>query len=256
MNTTLYILGSVFVISLVSFAGIFTLSLRDRWLRRIIPFLIPLAIGAFFGDAFFHLIPESFEESGGSTMVPFLLLAGILSFFILEKLLRWHHHDPWEGDRNGNTSPSDDKHLGNLVLISDGFHNFIDGIIVGASYLVSIEIGIATTLAIILHEIPQEMGDFGILLYAGYKKNTALLYNFLSALAAVGGAILLLLLGSSFTENFIPSIIPFTAGVFIYIASSDLIPELHKAGGAKNLLRDIIGISIGVLAMYLLLFLE
>ncbi len=254
MSTTLYILSSVILVSLVSFAGVFGISLREDRLRKAFVFLIPLAVGALLGDAFFHLIPEAFEETNNSAFTSFLLTIGIVSFFILEKYLRWHHQ-PAENILHKTEKSGGAKHLGPLILISDGFHNFLDGIIIGASYLVGVEIGIATTLAIILHEIPQEIGDFGVLMYAGYKRSTALFYNFLSALTSVLGAILVLIFGSV-SETLAQSAIPFAAGVFIYIASSDLVPELHKSAERKNLFYEILGIAFGVLAMYLLLFLE
>lgn len=257
MDTTLYILASVIIVSLMSFVGVFGISLREDRLRKALIFLIPLAVGALLGDAFFHLIPEAFEEAENSAVVSLLILFGIISFFFLEKFLRWHHH-PTTGQSLAMTvnSGNSSKHLGHLILLSDGLHNFIDGVIIGVSYLVSIEVGIATTLAVILHEIPQEMGDFGVLIHAGYKRATALLYNFLSALTAMAGAIFVVIIGSSLPEQLIHWVVPFAAGVFIYIASSDLVPELHKNGRGKNLLPEIAGIGIGMLVMYLLLSLE
>jgi len=256
VNTTLAILGGVGLISLVSFAGILILTLKNAWLRRVIPFFVPLAIGAFLGDAFFHLIPEAFEESEETLAISFLLIAGVLSFFILEKFLRWHHHDSWNEQPEEFSHAENKKHLGKLVLISDGFHNAIDGIIIGVSFLAGTEIGIATTIAVILHEIPQEIGDFGVLLHAGYSKSAALLYNFISALSAFAGAILVIVIGGASSEKLVTAIVPFAAGVFIYIASADLVPELHTKGGTKNFIYQVAGIGIGVCAMYALLFLE
>jgi zinc and cadmium transporter len=253
METTLYTLGSVVIVSLVSFVGILIIFLQQERLAKTIAFLVPLAVGALLGDAFFHLIPESFEGVEEPATVSLLIILGIVSFFFLEKFLRWHHHSADISPKDAKDG--DKKHLGNLIVVSDGFHNFIDGVIIGASYLVSVEVGIATTIAIILHEIPQEIGDFGVLLYAGYKKTTALFYNFLSALTAIAGAILVIILGS-LPEQVTAGVIPFAAGIFIYIASSDLVPELHRNGKSKNLLPDVLGIGLGLLAMYALLFLE
>jgi zinc and cadmium transporter len=251
MHVNLYIIGSVILISLVSFAGLFSISINQRLLKKTLAFFIPLAVGALLGDAFFHLIPESFEEGTNYPKISLLIISGILSFFFLEKVLRHHHHSREKIQAEGEES----KHLGQIILISDGFHNFIDGIIIGVSYLAGIEIGIATTLAVILHEVPQELGDFGVLIHSGYKRSTALLYNFLSAATSVGGALLVILLGS-FPESLIESVIPFAAGIFIYIASSDLVPELHRSGKGKNTIPQIAGLFIGLLTMYLLLFLE
>ncbi len=255
MSRTLYIFASVMAVSLLSFVGVFGISLREDRLRKAFIFLIPLAVGALLGDAFFHLIPEAFQNSTNPALTSFLLVLGVVSFFILEKYLRWHHRSH-ENPTHTAEGAEKSKHLGSLILVSDGLHNFIDGIIIGASYLVGIEIGIATTLAIIFHEIPQEIGDFGVLLYAGYKRNAALFYNFLSALTAVLGTAFVLIFGAV-SEGLAENAIPFAAGVFIYIASSDLVPELHKkSGGAKNLFYEIIGMTLGLLAMYFLLFID
>lgn len=253
METTAYILGSVALTSAVSLFGVLTIALQQKRLAKTVAIFVPLAVGAFLGDAFFHLIPEAFEGALKPAMVSSLIILGFVSFFFLEKFLRWHHHST-EIPRTA-TEKEDYGHLGKLVLISDGFHNFIDGVIIGASYLAGVELGIATTIAIILHEIPQEIGDFGVLLYAGYKKSTAIFYNFLSALAAVAGAALVVIFGS-FPEQLTQGVIPFAAGVFIYIASSDLVPELHRSGKGKNILPEVTGIGLGLFAMYLLLFLD
>lgn len=256
MTITLYIIGSVALISSVSFAGVFALSLSENRLRKVLFVLVSLAIGALLGDAFLHLIPESFKSIKDPSIAAFLIIGGMLFFFILEKLLRWHRHHEELGVSDDD-DVKDSKHIGRLILIGDGLHNFIDGIIIGVSYLVSIELGIATTLAIILHEIPQEIGDFGVLLHAGYRRKTALLFNFFSALGAFGGAIIVIIFGS-IPEQLTNGILPFAAGVFIYIAGSDLVPELHKNVGTKLKITfyEVVGISIGVLAMYALLLFE
>jgi zinc and cadmium transporter len=254
MNITLYILGSVMLVSLLSLAGVFAIPLRPQRLARALAFLVPLAVGALLGDAFFHLIPKSFENTDKPATASLLIILGIVSFFFLERFLRWHHHSV-ETSPGGAAQNGTPKHLGQLIFISDAFHNFIDGIIIGVSYLVSVEVGIATTSAIVLHEIPQELGDFGVLMYAGYKRTTALFYNFLSALTAVAGALVVIIFGF-LPEQLVQGIIPFAAGIFVYIASSDLVPELHRQEKDKNLLSEVTGIGLGLLAMYLLLFLE
>ena len=253
MSIILYIFLAVLLVSFVSLVGILAIFFREDKFDRALSFLIPPAGGALLGDAFFHLIPEAFSESTNPATTSLLISLGVISFFFLEKILRWHHHHSVSekvADNHGTPS-----HLGHMVLASDAFHNFLDGIIIAASFLVSIPVGIATTLAVILHEIPQELGDFGVLLYAGYKRTTALFYNFLSALTAVAGAALVLILGS-LPEGVVQGVLPFAAGVFIYIACSDLVPELHKQEGSKRILPETLGIGLGILAMYLLLFLE
>jgi zinc and cadmium transporter len=247
----LYAFGSVIVVSLVSLIGLFTISLNIYRLRKVIFILVALAIGALLGDAFIHLIPEAYEGLPGSPIVPLLVIAGIFSFFVLEKLLDWHHHNHGHDESEEHSI----KPVGRMVLVSDGLHNLFDGVIIGASFLISREVGIASTIAILLHEIPQEIGDFGVLLHAGYTKTRALLVNFFSALLAVLGVIFVIIVGEIAT-SIVPYVLPYAAGVFIYIASSDLVPELHKRHGIKNALYEIVAVLIGVGAMFALLFLE
>jgi zinc and cadmium transporter len=226
-----------------------TLSLKDSLVKISVFALVSLAVGALIGDAFLHLIPEAFETSTDPLQTSAFIIAGILLFFIIEKFLHWHHHHGLEA-----VEPAVHP-VGKMVLISDGVHNFIDGLIIGASFLVSPEVGVATTLAVILHEIPQEIGDYGVLIHAGYSKVKALFFNFISALFAFFGAGVALLIGvqsSTFTEF----LLPFAAGGFIYIAMTDLIPELHKQKAIRNSIIQIISILVGLLAMASLLFIE
>ena len=216
----LYAIASVTVVSLVSLVGIITISVNEQRLRSVLFVLVSLAVGAMFGDAFIHLLPESFQKSADTLMPSMSVLAGILGFFILEKFLLWRHQHTLES--NNRIHP-----LGYLNLIADGVHNLIDGMMIGASYLISLPLGIATTLAVVFHEIPQEIGDFGILLHAGFPKKRALFFNFMSATLAMLGTTIALLVGSSL-ESFSSVMLPFTAGGFIYIAGSDLLPELQK----------------------------
>ena len=244
----LYPLVSVLVVSLISLIGVFTLSLNARLLTRGLFVLVSLAIGALLGDAFLHLIPEAFEGSNAPASVSLLIIAGILMFFIIERFLHWHHHE--------GVACEDDVHpVGKIVLFSDGIHNLIDGLIIGLAYTVSTEIGIATTIAVILHEIPQEFGDFGVLLHAGYTRARALWLNFLSGLCAVVGVVLALVLGE-IAEGAMTWLIPVTAGGFIYIALADLIPELHKKKTLRHTIVQLIAIAAGVAAMIALLSIE
>jgi len=228
--------------------GVFTLSIKEAALKKYIFIFISLAVGALLGDSFIHLIPEAFESGVGNVLVSILIIVGILIFFILEKFLHWHHH--------GEDESEDSIHpAGKLILLSDGVHNFIDGIIIGVSFLVGPHVGIATTIAVILHEIPQEIGDFAVLLHSGYTKSRALWLNFLSALAAVFGVVIAFLLGEA-GEIFTLWILPIAAGGFIYVAVADLIPELHKTKEAKHSLLQIIAVVVGVLSMVALVALE
>ncbi len=243
----IHALLSVFFVSLASLVGIFTLSLKEDVLRKYVFLLVSLAVGALLGDAFIHLIPEAFE-GGNPLQVSLLIITGIVSFFVLEKFLHWHHH---EDDTNEYTVHP----VGKLVLFSDGVHNFIDGVLIGVSFMVSIPVGIATTVAIILHEIPQEIGDFAVLLHAGYTRKKALWLNFLSALTAVFGTLLAFVFGEN-SVGFIDSILPIAAGGFIYIAVADLIPELHKTKEVKHSVSQLFALILGVVLMIGLLFLE
>ncbi len=248
--TTIYIysLASVVIVSLISFIGVFTLSLKEEILKKYIFLFISIAVGALLGDALIHLIPEALETTPNVTLTSLLIIAGVLIFFILEKFLHWHHH--------GEDKDDDAVHpVGKLILFSDGVHNFMDGIIIGASFLVSVPVGIATTIAVILHEIPQEIGDFAVLLHAGYAKKRALLLNFFSALFSILGMSLVFLVGgiSEYADLWF---VPLAAGGFIYIAVADLIPELHKTKEARYSIAQIFAVMIGVLAMVALTFLE
>jgi zinc and cadmium transporter len=244
---TFYTLISVLVISLISFVGAVALIRKRMLLNKGIFVLVSLAVGALLGDVFVHIIPEIYKNSNNTAMIPFLIIGGILIFFILEKFLHWHHHTLEHAEEHPHP-------VGKMVLFGDGVHNFIDGLIVAGSYMISIEVGIATTIAVILHEIPQEIGNFGVLIHAGYTTGKALWYNFLSALTAVAGAVIALIFGSV-TEGFALWLLPITAGGFIYIALSDLIPELHKDHTEQGAVQ-VIAIIVGVTSMVVLLALE
>jgi len=242
---------SVAIVSLISLAGVFTISLREELIKKYISLFVSLAVGALLGDAFIHLIPEGLEEMGNTTLFSLLIIGGILLFFVVEKYLHWHHHYESEDIEEHHVHP-----VGKMLLLSDGIHNFIDGLIIGSSYMVSTELGIATTLAVVLHEIPQEIGDFAVLLHAGFSRTRALWLNFASALTSILGVIIVLVAGTV-SEQISIWLIPFAAGGFIYIALSDLIPELHKKSeSASHTLSQLILIALGVALMLLLLILE
>jgi len=244
-----YVLLSVLVVSLISLIGVFTLSVKVSKLKPVLMYLVAFSAGALLGDAFLHLFPEIIEATGELTpRISLLVLGGIMSFFIVEKLIHWQHcHTPIT---EGHIHP-----FAKMNLLGDGVHNFLDGIIIGASYLVSLPAGIATTIAVALHEIPQEIGDFGILVHGGFSTSRALLVNLLTALTAVVGAVL-----AFFAGNFVPHIeqivIPLAIGGFIYIAASDLIPELHKEFSVKTALLQLLAFAAGIAVMVALLGLE
>lgn len=248
MQIWIYTLISVFAVSAISLIGLFTFSWKSEKINRILIFLVSFSVGTLLGDAFLHLIPEAFEN--GSEITPLSILGGLLLFFILERFIHWRHCHEVGCEEHSHALPY-------VILAGDGLHNFIDGIIIGASYLVSIPVGIATTLAVIFHEIPQEIGDFGTLLYGGFSKKKALLCNFMSALTAVLGAVIVLLASNCF-ESVIKVLIPLAAGGFIYIATADMIPELHKHRMHKlaETLKQVIFFLAGIGIMYGLLWLE
>ena len=244
---------AVGVVSLISLIGIVALAWNEALLKRILFLLVSIAAGALFGDAFIHLIPEAFEEAANPLLVSGLILGGIMTFFALEKFLRWHHthgEDELEPETHARIHP-----VGHLVLASDVLHNLVDGIAIGAAFIISPEIGIATTIAIMLHEIPQEIGDFALLVHAGFSRTKALLMNFASALSAFIGVGLAFWLAGSY-ESAVPYIAAFAAGNFIYIAGSDLVPELHKTTGGQRSLLQFAAVIFGLVVMALLLVLE
>lgn len=237
----LYSLGSVILVSLISLVGLFTIGMNIKKLKNVLLFLVSFSTGALLGDAFIHLLPEAVESFGFGLEVSLYVLLGVLLFFILEKIIHWRHcHHP--------TSKDHPHPFAIMNLIGDGFHNLIDGMIIGGAYLISVPVGFATTLAVVLHEIPQEIGDFGVLIHGGFSKNKALFYNFISALGALVGVVVSLVIGMSF-ENYSLVLLPLTAGGFIYIAGSDLIPELHKEVKISRSLLQIVGMVLGVLVM-------
>lgn len=251
----LYTLGSVVLVSAIAFVGIFSISLNERRIHNVVLLLVALAVGALLGDAFIHLIPEAFEHGESVEAVSLLIIVGMLIFFALEKLFSWHHGQHEKGHGHTHHLRESTEPLGRLILVSDGLHNLMDGMIIASSYSVGVEVGVATTIAVILHEIPQEVGDFGVLLHAGYTRMRALFLNFLSGLLAVVGAVVVLLVGEV-ASSFAVTLLPVAAGSFIYIASSDLTPELHKEKNIGETVLQFIAILIGIVAMYGLLFLE
>jgi zinc and cadmium transporter len=248
-EVVVYSLGSVILVSLISFIGIFTLSIKVQNLKKILTYMISFAAGGLLGDAFIHLLPEAihlYHACECEYTMPLLILAGIAVAFILEKVIRWRHcHHP--------TTDEHPHPVAIMNLFGDGVHNFIDGMIIGAAYIISIPAGIATTIAVVLHEIPQEIGDFGILLHGGYSKGKALILNFVIGLTAVLGVVLTLIL-SSYGETLIHFLIPFTIGSFIYIAVADLIPEMHKEVAVWKSLLQFFFFIIGIALMFLILF--
>jgi zinc and cadmium transporter len=241
-----YTLLSVVVVSLISLVGIFTLALRQDMLRRILFYLVSFSVGALLGDVFIHIIPEIAEE-GDASMMGMYLLVGIIAFFILERFVLWHH--------SHNEHEEGVHSVVYLTIFGDALHNFLDGMAIAASFLVSFPVGVATAIAVIFHEIPQEIGQFAILIHGGWSTKKALVYNFVSALTAILGAIVVLVLATSLEGITIP-LLAISAASFIYIALSDLIPELNREPGAKKSVIQLFWMIIGILIMAALLWLE
>ncbi len=238
LSTLAWILTSTLIVSAISLIGILFLSVNQSLFRKMLLVLVSFASGTLLGGAFLHLIPEALLNGGENLFI--VILSGILVFFLLEKFLWRHCH---ERDCPVHV-------FAYLNLLGDGIHNFIDGILIAASFLTSTPLGFATALAVVSHEIPQEIGDFGILVYGGFSKAKALSYNLLSALMAFVGA----LLTYSFSA-YLPSssyFLMFAAGSFIYVATTDLIPELHKEHGVAKSFLQFALLVVGILLMWLL----
>jgi len=222
MSILLWIIAATVVNSLVALAGAVTLGWKKGTLERVLHALVGFSAGALLGGAFFHLIAESIEEMPAMEAF-YLLFAGFILFFVMERLLHWHHCHEGKCDVHA---------FSYLILFGDAVHNFVDGLIIAASFLVDIGFGIVTTVLVISHELPQELGDFGVLVYGGFDRKKALVYNFLVQLTSIlGGVIGFFLVGAS---GFAIYLLPFAAGGFIYIGASDLIPELHKQESTKK----------------------
>lgn len=233
-----WILGSTVVVSILSLIGIVALLFSSARLNLVLYILVALSAGGLMGGAFFHLLPEALTKLDAMTVFVDLLI-GFSVFFLLERLILWRHcHD----------GVCEVHPFTYLNLIGDCVHNFIDGFVIAASYLVDIHVGIVTTFAIVMHEIPHELGNFGVLVFGGFKPRRALFLNFLTALMAIAGA----LIGYFLTDIYhglILFVLPFTAGNFIYIASTDLVPELHKEPKLSKALLAFVVFIAGLVLM-------
>ncbi len=272
----------------VSLAGLFALSLRATW----VPMLVSYAIGAMLGAVFLEILPHAFKEASSVESISATLLLGLLTFFVLEKLVIWRHchgdhcevhaihteencpgthhsEKPVDGTTKYKavvtkaTQPSilglhnhshslahDGGRSGMMIMIGDTFHNFIDGILIAAAFMVDVKLGLVTALAIIAHEIPQEVGDFLILLHSGYSKKQALIFNLVSSLATMVGG-LMAYYALQYVQSWIPIILGLAASSLLYVAVADLIPGLHKRTELKATLSQVLLISLGVGTIWL-----
>ncbi len=248
LHPALLSIGTVILVSLVSFVGILIFSTSEQIIRKSLQYFVSLSAGVLFGDVFLHILPELSEGDGISVTTNLILLGGILVSFVIEKIIHWHHC---------HVLPSADHHhpVGALTLFGDGIHNFVDGALIAGAFLVSPTIGYAAAIAIALHEIPQEISDFALLIYSGYSRKAALLWNFISALASLAGAALVLGLQGAIPDLSM-YLLAFAGGNFLYIAGADLIPELHKETRLRCALLQLLCICAGIGIMQLIATLE
>jgi zinc and cadmium transporter len=253
MSVQVASLASVALVSLVALVGLASLSLDEARVRRAAKFLVSFAVGALLGDTFLHLLPDVFADGTDPLAPSLLVLAGMLLFFVLEKLLRRREESLAAEPPAGRRSLPE---LASVNLVGDALHNCIDGVLIAASYLAGPRLGVATTLAVLLHEIPQELGDFGVLVHSGVPVRRALVLNLASASAAVAGCAATLV-ASTWTGAVLSSVLlPVTAGGFVYIAAANLIPELQRDRTLRGLFSQAALIALGVTAMALLTRIE
>jgi len=236
-----WILGSTVLISLTAWIGVLTLFFREALLDRILLVLVALAAGALIGGAFLHLLPRAIAETGATDTLPLfvVLLVGFCLFYVLEQFVHWHHH---------HGAVHDHEPVTYLVLISDALHNFIDGLVIAGSFLVGVPVGVVTTLAIAMHEVPQEIGDFGVLVYGGFDRRRALVLNYLTQVTVILGGVAGFFLGDLLPET--PTLLlAFAAGNFVYIGSSDLIPEIKSEESPRRALAYFLVFLLGVVLM-------
>ena len=237
--------------ALVSLALAAAIAMRaqPRW----IPTLVSYAVGALLGAAFLDILPHLFESSKQPARVAGFILGGILAFFMLEKALLWrhhHHHDDEERERHAREGGHDLGRSGYVIVVGDAFHNFTDGVIIASAFIADMRLGVVTALAIVAHEIPQEIGDFIVLLHSGFSRARALALNALSGLATVAGA-LLAYFALSPVESVLPDILAVAAASMIYVAVADLIPGLHKRTALKETASQAAFIALGVASIWL-----
>lgn len=230
MTTLTWILLSTLLMSLFAFAGALTLIFSEKNLKKLTLPLVSFSTGALLGGAFLHLLPQAIESHENHLNIFVWVLIGFATFFILEQFINWHHC---------HRSPSEHKHpVTYLILLGDGIHNFIDGIVIAGAFLIDIRLGVVTWMVTATHEIPQELGDFGIMIHGGWSKAKALLFNFLSGLTMVVGGILTFFFSSQINTVLL---LAFAAGNFIYIGASDLIPEIkHYTSIKRNIIHSTI----------------
>ncbi|WP_182868154.1 ZIP family metal transporter [Rhodopirellula sp. JC639] len=241
MTTLLWIILFGFLMSCIALVGSVTLVLKQQTLDRILLPLVAFAAGSLIGGASFHMIPAAVEAMDNALALYIWLVAGFILFLALEQFLNWHH--------SHSQAPSERQPLTYLILIADAVHNFIGGLFVGASFLINFRLGLVAWLAAAAHEVPQELGDFGVLVHGGWSKSTALVYNFVSALTFLAGGLVAYFASARIDVVFL---IPFAAGNFLYIAAADLIPEIKKSHDIRTNALHFAAFVLGVLLLLVL----
>jgi zinc and cadmium transporter len=227
------------------------LVLSESIRNHLLPHLVSFATGTLLGAAFLGLLPHALASVAGSDMhvIPMTVLAGLLGFFLLEKLVLWRHCHADHCEVHAPDQDSRDHSTGTMILVGDGLHNFLDGILIAAAFLTDIHLGVVTSLAVAAHEIPQEVGDFAVLLHSGFSRGRAFLYNILTSLTTVIGGVL-----AWFALQQIQAVLPFVLAIaassFIYIAVADLIPTLHQRVEGSATVQQIVLIAAGILLIY------
>jgi zinc and cadmium transporter len=242
MSTFLWIFVSGMVMSSIALIGSVTLILREETLKKLLLPLVALAAGTLLGGALFHMIPASVDKLGNAVSIYVWIVVGFGLFLGLEQFLHWHHC---------HRAPSEHRPLTYLILLADAVHNFIGGLAVAGAFLIDIRVGISAWIAAAAHEVPQELGDFGILIHGGWRKSSALLYNFLSALTFLVGG--LVAYGASFNFD-VTFLLPFAAGNFIYIAAADLIPEIKQEANATLNVVHFLSFLVGIVLLLVVRF--
>lgn len=251
MTTLIWIIATTVLGGILSVIAAAIIALNAKVSH--VPILISYAVGTLLGAVFLELLPHAFTISPSAERMAATILFGILLFFVLEKLVLWRHchqeeceaHDPHEA-----APDHDHGRSGMMIMIGDTFHNFVDGVIIAAAFLADAELGLVTALAIIAHEVPQEVGDFLILLHSGYSKRQALLFNMLSSAAMIGGGVLAYYALQTM-QSWIPTMLGLAAASMLYVSVADLIPGLHRRPEIRDTVQQVILIALGVATIWL-----
>lgn len=238
MSTLAWIITAGLAMSALALVGVVTLLMPAERLERLLMPMVGLAAGSLLGGAFFHMLPESVEALGNGTGVYLSLVTGFMVFFGLEQFLHWHHCH--------RSEHSEHRPLGHLILLADGLHNFIGGLAVGGAFVVDVRVGIVTWLVAAAHEVPQELGDFGVLVHSGWRRQSALAWNLASALTFLLGALLAYAVAEHVEVGYL---LPFAAGNFVYIAAADLLPEIKIENRARDKLVTTASFTSGLLVL-------